>query len=50
MNELYRYLTLSLPGEWRRLPEATRHALRGWTEEAQALAEARAALRSLAGG
>ena len=26
MNELYRYLTLALPGEWRRLPEAERHA------------------------
>lgn len=26
MNELYRYLTLALPGEWRRLAEAERHA------------------------
>ena len=33
-----------------RLPEPTRQALRGWTEEAQALAEARSALRGLAGG
>ena len=26
MNELYRYLTLAMPGEWRRLPEAARAA------------------------
>ncbi|HEX4743261.1 MAG TPA: chlorite dismutase family protein [Candidatus Limnocylindria bacterium] len=26
MNELYRYLTLALPGEWRRLPEEDRAA------------------------
>ena len=34
MNELYRYLTLAVPGEWRRLPEERRAA------QKQAFAEA----------